>query len=98
MEKCGYRGVIACSAQGYFCSIDVNLTMPPPFLEPSKTAEKAFVTVIQEAWIGGVSTRRLTGKGRTSPLPAGALAMRRRLVVPVPRRPAAAPNVQNRQG
>jgi hypothetical protein len=27
MEKCGYRGVIACSARGYFCSIDVNLTM-----------------------------------------------------------------------
>jgi putative transposase len=31
----------------------------PPFLEPRKTAEKALVTVIQEAWIGGVS-RRLT--------------------------------------
>ena len=31
----------------------------PPFLEPRKTAEKAFVTVIQEAWIGGVSTRRV---------------------------------------
>jgi transposase-like protein len=30
----------------------------PPFLEPRKTAEKALVTVIQEAWIGGVSTRR----------------------------------------
>jgi len=29
----------------------------PPFLEPRKTAEKALVTVIQEAWIGGVSTR-----------------------------------------
>jgi hypothetical protein len=28
MEKCGYRSVIACSARGYFCSIDVNLTMP----------------------------------------------------------------------
>jgi RNA polymerase sigma factor (sigma-70 family) len=28
MEKCGYRRVIACSARGYFCSIDVNLTMP----------------------------------------------------------------------
>jgi hypothetical protein len=27
MEKCGYRSVIACSARGYFCSIDVNLTM-----------------------------------------------------------------------
>src|SRR3954470_10745875 len=30
----------------------------PPFLEPRKTAEKALVAVIQEAWIGGVSTRR----------------------------------------
>src|SRR3982750_3940759 len=30
----------------------------PPFLEPRKTAEKALVSVIQEAWIGGVSTRR----------------------------------------
>src|ERR671927_509843 len=25
----------------------------PPFLEPRKTAEKALVSVIQEAWIGG---------------------------------------------
>jgi transposase-like protein len=31
----------------------------PPFLEPRKTAEKALVTVIQEAWIGDVSTRRI---------------------------------------
>src|SRR3954471_12613483 len=31
----------------------------PPFLEPPKTAEKALVMVIQEAWIGGVSTRRV---------------------------------------
>src|ERR1051326_380168 len=31
----------------------------PPFLEPRKTAEKALVTVIQEAWIGGVSPRRV---------------------------------------
>src|ERR671933_2522235 len=28
----------------------------PPFLEPRRTAEKALVSVIQEAWIGGVST------------------------------------------
>ncbi len=28
-------------------------------MEPRKTAEKALVTVIQEAWIGGVSTRRV---------------------------------------
>src|SRR4051794_8850009 len=30
----------------------------PPFLEPRKVSEKALVAVIQEAWIGGVSTRR----------------------------------------
>jgi putative transposase len=31
----------------------------PPFLAPRKTSEKALVAVIQEAWIGGVSTRRV---------------------------------------
>jgi putative transposase len=31
----------------------------PPFLEPRKLTEKALVAVIQEAWIGGVSTRRV---------------------------------------
>jgi putative transposase len=31
----------------------------PPFLEPRQTTEKALVAVIQEAWIGGVSTRRV---------------------------------------
>ncbi len=31
----------------------------PPFLDPRKTSEKALVAVIQEAWIGGVSTRRV---------------------------------------
>src|SRR4051812_31384524 len=30
----------------------------PPFLEPRKVSEKALVAVIQEAWIGGVSSRR----------------------------------------
>lgn len=30
-----------------------------PYLEPRKTAEKALVAVIQEVWIGGVSTRRV---------------------------------------
>jgi hypothetical protein len=32
----------------------------PPFLEPRKVSERALVAVIQEAWIGGVSTRRST--------------------------------------
>ncbi|WP_057795819.1 IS256 family transposase [Roseovarius atlanticus] len=31
----------------------------PGFLEARKTSEKALVAVIQEAWIGGVSTRRV---------------------------------------
>src|SRR5215831_9169448 len=31
----------------------------PPFLEPRKTSEKALVAVIQEAWVSGVSTRRV---------------------------------------
>jgi putative transposase len=31
----------------------------PPFLEARKTAEKALVSVIQEAWIAGVSTRKV---------------------------------------
>ena len=31
----------------------------PPSLEPRKVSERALVAVIQEAWIGGVSTRRV---------------------------------------
>ena len=31
----------------------------PGFLEPRKPVEKALVAVIQEAWIAGVSTRKL---------------------------------------
>ena len=31
----------------------------PPFLEARKVSEKALIAVIQEAWIGGVSTRRV---------------------------------------
>jgi putative transposase len=31
----------------------------PGFLEPRRTSEKALVAVIQEPWIGGVSTRRV---------------------------------------
>ena len=47
----------------------------PPFLEARKTSERALVTVIQEAWIGGVSTRKvddlvqamgLTGIGKST--------------------------------
>ena len=31
----------------------------PPFLAPRKTSERALVAVIQEAWISGVSTRKV---------------------------------------
>src|SRR3981189_3024134 len=41
----------------------------PPFLEPRKTAEKALVTVIQEAWIGGVCTRPGAELGQAGGLP-----------------------------
>ena len=33
----------------------------PSFLEPRKTSEKALAAVIQEAWVSGVSTRRVDG-------------------------------------
>src|SRR3546814_13591222 len=39
------------------CSSDLSYF--PGFLEPRKMVEKALVAVIQEAWIGGVSTRRV---------------------------------------
>ena len=41
----------------------------PPFLEPRKTAEKALVMVIQEAWIGGVSVS-VRGRGGNSTVSA----------------------------
>src|SRR3954454_23251942 len=40
----------------------------PPFLEPRKTSEKALVAVIQEAWTGGVSTRRVDEPARATGL------------------------------
>ena len=52
----------------------------PPFLEARKVSEKALVAVIQEAWIGGVSTRRvddlvqamgLSGISKSRPLVGG---------------------------
>ena len=43
----------------------------PPFLEPRKVSEKALVAVIQEAWIGGVSTRRVDELAQ-APRPAAA--------------------------
>ncbi len=36
----------------------------PPVLDPRKTVEKALVAVIQEAWISGVSTRRVDDPAR----------------------------------
>src|SRR6185312_3433337 len=42
----------------------------PPFLEARRTTEKALVAVIQEAWIGGVSTRRVDELSRRWGSPA----------------------------
>jgi len=39
----------------------------PPFLEARKTSEKALVAVIQEAWIAGVSTRKVDDLVRSRP-------------------------------
>ena len=61
----------------------------PAFLEPRKTAEKALTAVIQEAWIQGVSTRKvddlvqalgMTGisKSQVSALPSVPMMMRHR--------------------
>ena len=41
----------------------------PPFLELRKTSEKALVAVIQEAWVSGVSTRRVDDQGKARALP-----------------------------
>jgi putative transposase len=45
----------------------------PPFLEARKVSEKALIAVIQEAWIGGVSTRRVDPAGRRSGAGDGAV-------------------------
>ena len=44
----------------------------PGFLEPRKTVEKALVSVIQEAWIAGVSTRRVDELVQAMGMPASA--------------------------
>jgi putative transposase len=41
----------------------------PPSLEPRKVSEKALVAVIQEAWIGGVSARRVDELAQAMGLP-----------------------------
>ena len=48
----------------------------PGFLEPRRRSEKALVAVIQEAWIGGVSTRKVD-----DPLPGSGLPSNRERVV-----------------
>ena len=53
--------------EGSFCLGTLNLRVPklrqgsyfPGFLTARKTSEQALVAVIQEAWIGGVSARRI---------------------------------------
>jgi putative transposase len=46
----------------------------PPFLEPRRMTEKALVAVIQEAWIGGVST--IDGQETIDPIPEGTAVSR----------------------
>jgi putative transposase len=41
----------------------------PPFLEARKSSEKALIAVIQEAWVGGVSTRRVDDLVQAGPPP-----------------------------
>ena len=38
----------------------------PPFLDPRESSKKALVAVIQEAWVGGVSIRRVDELARIS--------------------------------
>ena len=54
----------ACSTRGWDrCQLCIPKLRQgsyfPPFLEARKVSEKALIAVIQEAWIGGVSTRRV---------------------------------------
>ena len=46
----------------------------PAFLEPRKVSERALVAVIQEAWIGGVST--IDGQETIDPVPEGTAVSR----------------------
>jgi transposase-like protein len=48
----------------------------PTFLEPRRLTERALVTVIQEAWIGGVSTRKVDGNFQGSCRLGGFTVMR----------------------
>ena len=52
---CSTRGWDLCSCAFRSCARGATLL----FLEARKVSEKALVAVIQEAWIGGVSTRRV---------------------------------------
>jgi transposase-like protein len=52
----------------------------PPFLEPRKVSEKALVAVIQEAWIGGVSTRRVDDRAQAPPRPSGRVSFGDRMI------------------
>jgi hypothetical protein len=52
----------------------------PSFLEPRKTTEKALVAVIQEAWISGVSTRRVDDLVQAPPGPAGPVHFMERMI------------------
>ena len=52
----------------------------PPFLERRKVSEKALVAVIQEAWVSGVSTRRVDDLVQAPPGPAGPVHFMERMI------------------
>jgi len=74
----------------------------PAFLEPRRITEKALVAVIQEAWIGGVSTRRVDDLVQAPPAPAGAVSFGDRIIRLLaddgPVRHLQEPSVQTLQG
>ena len=70
----------------------------PGFLEPRRTVEKALVSVIQEAWIAGVSTRQVkASRGHQLADPHVLVSKRRRRSRVIQRHVVASHNVSQRQ-
>jgi len=81
-ERSGERATWRCSYRDRALDTrlgQLNLRIPklrtgswfPPFLEARKTTEKALISVIQEAWIAGVSTRKVDDLVQAPPGPPG---------------------------
>ncbi len=60
MEKCGYRSVIAFSIRGFFCSMDVNLTMRRPTIASALDQNVQNLALV----IDGAPARRTTISSR----------------------------------